>query len=270
MTAPDPTLLPERFASLGSDELLNEFDPPQYRVHPVIEAVVVALAVMIAVMGTVGFIYTHAERAQADEIRQGLVRTARVVASLIDPELHKSFVSPEQEESPEYQAIDRIMLGVLKSDPQIAYLYTAVKKGDEVYFILDPTPKPTDPDEEDKSVNLWDKYEDANPEILQALETKEIVTSPEPYTDEWGTFISSYVPLFDANGEFYAVLGMDIEVSEYLRRLEPIRRATTRAMVAGFFVSFMIASIVWFLRGFLMRVNARRIALHAELRRRLT
>lgn len=254
---------------LSNAELLNEFDPPPYRVRPLLESLGVALAVMVAIMGTVFFIYQRAEEAQKAEIRQGLVRSARLAASQIDPALHQSFQRPEDETSAAYLEIDRRFLAMLRSDPQIAYLYTAVERDGKVYFILDPTPAPEDPSEEDNSVHLWDEYEDPNPEILRALRSREVVTSEEPYTDEWGTFISGYVPLLDAEGQFYGVLGMDIEVSEYFRRLEPIRRATTRAMVAAFFVSFVAASVVWFLRSFLARVNRRRLQLHSELRRRL-
>lgn len=255
---------------MSNQQLLEEYDPPRYRIRPLLEAVLVTLGVMAAVMGTSAFIYDRAEEAQKEEIREGLVRTARVAATIVDPALHKSFDSPEKQDTPEYQALDAAMYRVMKADPQIAYFYTAVKGADgKVYFIMDPTPAPTDPNEEDTSVDLMDEYEDPNPEILRALETQEVVTSEEPYTDQWGTFVSGYVPLRDADGKFYAVLGMDIAVTNYFKRLEPIRRATTRALVAGFFVSFFAGTIVWFLRNFVKRVNNRRIDLHRELRRRL-
>ncbi len=256
--------------ALGNRQLLDEFDPPSYRIRPLLEAVLVSIGVMAAVMGTGAFIYERAEEAQKEEIREGLVRTARVASTIIDPELHKSFDDPADQDTPEYQQIDAAMLRILNADPQIAYFYTAVRGDDgKVYFILDPTPPPEDPNEEDTSVNLLDPYDDPNPEILEALDTQQVVTSKEPYTDQWGTFVSGYIPLRDADGNFYAVLGMDIEVSNYFKRLEPIRRATTRALVAGFFVSFFAGTLVWFLRNFVRRLNDRRILLHRELRRRL-
>jgi len=265
-----PITAPTDIARLSNRELLDEYEPPRYRIRPLFEAFAVALAVLVAVVGTSAFIYDRAEEAQKAEIREGLVRTARVASTIIDPELHKSFDSPEKQDTPEYQALDAAMYKVLKADPQIAYFYTAIMKEDgTVAFIMDPTPAPTDPNEEDTSVNLLDPYDDPNPEILEALKTQEVVTSESPYTDQWGTFVSGYVPLRDKDGKFYAVLGMDIEVSNYFARLAPIRRATTRALVAGFFVAFVSGMIVWFLRNFVRRVNERRIDLHDELRRRL-
>ena len=45
----------------------------------------------------------------------------------------------------------------------------------------------------------------------------------------------------------------------YFERLAPIKRATTRTMVAGFFIAFLIASLVWFTRNFGMKINDKRL-----------
>jgi hypothetical protein len=104
-------------------------------------------------------------------------------------------------------------------------------------------------------------YDDAsgNAAFLRAFETQKPTTSDEPYSDEFGRFISGYVPLLDAKGQFYGVLGMDIDIKDYEGRLAPIRRATTRAFVAGFFVAFLMAAAVWFLRNFISVLNAKRL-----------
>lgn len=250
-------------------QLLDDYAPGEYRIRPLLEAVFTFVAVMVAVATTVYFIYARALDAQKAEIREGVLRTARMVASQIDPVLHQSFTRPEDEESEAYQRIDAMMLRFLRADPKIAYVYTAVAKDGRIHFILDPTPPPADPAAEDKSVRLMDPYEDANPEIQRALREQVVVVSDEPYTDQWGTFVSGYVPLLDAQGRFYAVLGMDLEVSEYFQRLEPIKRATVRAMVTGFFIAFLTAAAVWFLRNFIRVINDRRLALYREIRRRL-
>ena len=82
------------------------------------------------------------------------------------------------------------------------------------------------------------------------------------------------VPADDGSerGRFYGVLGLDIQSPEYFQRLEPIKRATVRAMVTGFFVAFLTASMIWFLRNFILVVNERRFKLYrranAELQQR--
>jgi hypothetical protein len=61
-----------------------------------------------------------------------------------------------------------------------------------------------------------------------------------------------------------AVLGIDIEATKFFSRLEPIKRATTRTMVIGFFISFLVGSIVWFTRNFGLKINNKRKELADE------
>jgi hypothetical protein len=248
---------------LSENTLLHELRPARYQVRPLLEALTVALVIVIATCSTTYFIYARALFAQEAEIRQGLLRTAHVAASIIDPDLHQSITQASDESSARYQQALAPLTRMQRSDPQIAYLYTAVKIGNQYHFIFDTTPGPSKPGEVDKSVAVMQVYDDApdNLAFLRAFETQKPTTSDEPYSDEYGRFISGYVPLKDANGQFYGILGMDIDIKDYEARLAPIRRATTRAFVAGFFVAFLMASAVWFLRNFIFILNKKRLRL---------
>lgn len=255
-------------ASAAQKPLLDEIRPARYHIHPFQEAVAVALVIILATFSTTYFIYERALHAQEAEIRQGLLRTAHVAASIIDPQTHQSFTSAEEEQSKRYQKALAPLVRMQQSDPQIAYLYTAIQRGDKYHFIFDVTPTPSDPKEEDNSVALMQIYDDAleNKAFIRAFATQKPTTSDQPYTDEYGRFISGFVPLRDEAGKFYGVLGMDIDIKVYEARLEPIRRATTRAFVAAFFVAFLMASAVWFLRNFIFVVNGKRVALYEMLK----
>ncbi|WP_395787315.1 hypothetical protein [Aquimonas sp.] len=246
--------------------LLAEHAPGTYRIRPLLEALIVFVALMLATFITVGFIYQRALVAQKQEIRQGLLRTANVLSTLVDADLHRRFDSAEQESAPEFIAQEQMLIRARKADPQIAFLYTAVLKGDAVLFVLDATPQPAE-GEDDTRVALLEPYPDPPAEIVTALREQTTTASDEPYTDEWGTFVSAYVPLLDEAGQFYAVLGLDLDVSDYLDRLEPIERATQRALVTAFFIAFLTAAAVWFLRRFILELHRRRNALYADLRR---
>ena len=92
------------------------------------------------------------------------------------------------------------------------------------------------------------------------------MTSKEPYTDEWGSFVSGHIPIFDSKGEFVGALSIDIDATAYFERLEPIKRATIRAMVTGFFISYLIAALVWFMRNFSATINRKRIQLLGKIK----
>ena len=257
---------------------IEELAPVNYRIHPLLEALLVGAAILIATLSSSYFIYLRALHAQEGEIRQGLLRTARVAATVIDPLVHQSFSGPQDEPAAPYQAALAPLVAMKNSDPQIAYLYTAVLRGGKVYFIFDVTPTPanacpldaqgesieSEQCETDTSVGVMQQYDDApeNLAMMQAFKTQEPGTSVEAYTDQYGTFISGFVPLLDAQGKFYGLLGMDIDIKDYNARLAPIKRATTRALVTGFFIAFLMASSIWFLRNFILVLNDRRAALY--------
>jgi hypothetical protein len=264
--------------------LIDELAPVQYRVKPLLEAALVGSAILLATLTTSYFIYLRALNAQEGEIRQGLLRTAHVAAAIIDPAVHKSFSAPEQESSEVYQRNLAPLVAMKASDPQIAYLYTAIRKPDgKIYFVYDVTPTPDNVCAKngdgtlievndcvvDDSVQLLEYYESQaeNAAILKAFDTQRDTTSDEAYTDDYCTCISGYVPLLDQAGEFYGVLGMDIDISDYSARLKPIKRATNRALVTGFFIAFITASVVWFLRNFIGILNRRRSVMFEQLKR---
>jgi hypothetical protein len=238
-----------------------KFVEQRYRIYPLFEAMLIGMMSFLVISVSTYFIYHYSLSAQTGEIKEGLLRTAKVVSSFIDPDVHRTFTDPAQQQSDTYKNAIKPLESALAVDPSIKYLYTAILKNDKVYFILDATPS-GDVDEdglEDKAF-IMDHYVEAPADIIRALKNQEIVISNEPYTDRWGQFLSGYIPLFDSNKEFVGVLGIDIQASAYFARLEPIKRATIRTMVMGFFISFLIASVVWLTRNFGLKVNARRNA----------
>jgi hypothetical protein len=236
-----------------------------YRIYPLQEAIVIGFCVFVAIISTTFFIYHYALGAQQGEIKEGLLRTAKVVSNFIDGDIHED-LAEGQESTLEYKKAITPLEKTLKADDSIEYLYTAILKDEKVYFILDGTPfGDADGDGVEDKALIMDEYAEASSDIIRSLKNQEIVISDTPYTDRWGSFLSAYIPLYDTNGEFIAVLGIDIEASKYFARLEPIKRATTRTMVIGFFISFMVASIVWFTRNFGLKINNKRKELIDEL-----
>ena len=230
-----------------------------YRIYPLYEAVFIGLGVFLAIFITTYFIYYYSLNAQKGEIKEGLLRTAKIVAAFIDKNQHRKFVNPSQEKLLAYKLALKPLESTLAADDSIEYLYTAILKDNQVYFILDATPAgDANHDGVEDKAHIMEKYPEASKEMLQALKTQKPVVNSEPYTDRWGSFISGYIPLIASDGEMVGVLGIDIKAKNYFARLEPINRATTRAMVLGFFIAFLVGSVVWFTRRFGLVINKKR------------
>lgn len=243
-----------------TEEQQEVLEAAEYRFRPLTEAIVIGLVFFVAIFITTFFIYHHAIEAQKGEIREGLLRTGSVLVSFIDGDRHADFRSPEQKDSAAYQEAVMPLKRAIEADPSIPFAYTTVLQDDKVYFVLDPVP-PENPD----SVAIMEEYSDASPELIEAFKTGQATASREPYMDEWGSFVSGHIPLHDSQGEVVGVLSIDIDATRYFERLAPIERATVRAMVTGFFISYLIAALVWFMRNFSAVINAKRVAIIKRL-----
>lgn len=245
-----------------------DFQTAEYLIFPLTEAIVIGLAAFLAIFSTTFFVYHHAIEAQKGEIREGLIRTGNVLVSFIDADMHRTFVSPEQEDSQEYKDAILPFQKILKADPSIAFVYTAIMKDGKVHFILDPTEAgDSDGDGVDDKAHIMDEYTEASADMIEALSQQKSVTSKEPYVDRWGSFVSGYIPFYDREGKFVGVLGVDIDSTNYFSRLAPMKRATIRAMVTGFFVAFIVGAAVWFMRNFSRIINHSRLTIHREYKK---
>ena len=152
------------------------------------------------------------------------------------------------EDSLIYQKQIEPLFKALESDGTIEFIYTMVQIDTTIHFILDPT-KPGQYDDngiETKS-HIMDVYDSPNESLKRCFKEKVPTITPDVYYDQWGGHISSFSPIFD-NGKFIGVLGVDISTQTYNDRLQPIKKATQRAMITIFFIAYLSGLVIWFLR----------------------
>ncbi len=248
-----------------------------HRPRPVLEALLVAGGLFVAVFTVSLFIFERGNAAQRGEVQEGLMRSASIAALLIDGDAHRSFLSREQEGSEAYATAIAPLASILADNEDLRYIYTLVSVDGLPHFVLDPTPPGVDEDEdgvEDKS-HVMERYDAPSPVLVTALENCAAgsgarcaaAAEEELYTDAWGTFISAYAPFYDSAGEFVGLVGLDLSAENYLGRLAPLERATDRAMVTGFFASFLIGTWIWFTRKYFLVVSRSRMSILTDLRR---
>jgi hypothetical protein len=113
--------------------------------------------------------YLHARDAIEREFYQTLLNTALAAATTVDPELHKTF-RPGEETTEKYRRAIEPLAKIQATNPKIKFIYTFIRKGGKIYFVLDATP-PGDHDHdgvEDKSY-IGDEYPEAEPEMHAVL-----------------------------------------------------------------------------------------------------
>lgn len=122
-------------------------------------------------------------------------------------------------------------LGVFASSHDIAYIYVMDRQEDQVRFLFDTGFL-------DDGIDIGGLYAEP-PEELGSVFADGEPRFTEPYTDEFGTFISYLVPL-DANDPERGVLGLDYDTS-FVRGL--VNRAVL-TLVVGLVIGIVIAVIL--------------------------
>ncbi|MCL2265019.1 MAG: methyl-accepting chemotaxis protein [Treponema sp.] len=82
-------------------------------------------------------------------------------------------------------------------------------------------------------------YEEPPDEIMEAYESGKFTITQKPYTDEYGSFISGFLPIVSYSGSMAGVLGLDLELS-YVKSIE------NRAII-GFLISLAVILVIAFI-----------------------
>jgi diguanylate cyclase (GGDEF)-like protein/PAS domain S-box-containing protein len=193
-----------------------------------LEAFGVAICVLAAVTAGVVGLWASSESTVRDNYQHYLTGLALAAAQQVDPSLHDRMRQPDQLNGPEYARVVAPLRRMRVAVPDIRYIYTTVRDGPTVRFVLDAAdPGDHDGDGVEDQSGVWEAYDDADPAMLAALgsesETGVPAATDEPYSDKWGTFMSGYAPLLDAAGRQIGAIGVDVDASVYLARLNRAR-----------------------------------------------
>ncbi|MCK5508707.1 MAG: hypothetical protein KAI50_09330, partial [Desulfobacterales bacterium] len=146
------------------------------------------------------------------EIRQRLMDTVGVAALQIDAETHKNLAQSKDEKTDTYMKIKKRLQQIRNNCKDVRFVYTLRKnKKGEVVFIVDAEKDPQD------MSHIGDVYETPTPQML-AVFTKpyKVEVEDQFYTDQWGTTLSSYAPVFFKNGELESALAIDMSASKII------------------------------------------------------
>ncbi len=119
----------------------------------------------------------------------------------------------------------------IKETCGILYMYTIYKEGDKLYYGIDT-------DESESQLQPGDAYNDEEEPVLAAFEGKDYIRD-YIVSNEYGDLISSYVPIYNSNGQVVAVLGCDYDGSDIKEQL-----ASVTAICIGCTIGFLILSVV--------------------------
>jgi len=117
----------------------------------------------------------------------------------------------------------------------ILYMYTIYEEDGELYYGVDT-------DESEGQCQPGDAYDD-DPEPVYIALGGEDFTRDYVETNEYGNLISSYVPIYDDDGNVVAVLGCDYDGTEALRMVSIIKMLSLGCTVAALLISVAVVAL---------------------------
>lgn len=187
----------------------------------------------------------HVRNLVEDSIRDKLFTAVGIGAKQISGDEHALIQKPGDENSAVYTRIFQQLNEIRKVNADIKNVYTIRRTDDGgAIFIVD-----SDPQAQERA-QIGHKVLLITPSIRKAFsEPGSIQVEDRYFTDEWGSFVSGFAPIFTADGKFEALLGMDV-----LER-------TVRTHQLNNILAIILASlVVTFMAVFLSLIIAREIS----------
>lgn len=234
-----------------------------------------AAAIGLTALGLIGvclWIGNSVSRSVLKEtVDESLAALARLAASHIDGDAHARLIDGGEQNGPEYLAMVEPLRGMLAAAPQYRYIYTIRMSAEGPRFGIDAA-EPIDGDGDGiiDQATLNELYPDADPTMLRALTTGEVLVTPEPFSDQWGTFISAFAPVYRANGDLECIVGVDCDAAAYMNRIGAMARADLIAGLMGLLASACVAAAAFRLESRRHEMLGRMEATRANLESAVT
>lgn len=197
----------------------------------------VCIAVVVAFAGS-AILYHEASHSLRQETRSRLESIAANAVLMIDPKLHETIISSEDESKDAYKAIKATLLKLRKVNPDLRNIYTMrrTNKKNTWQFVVDSELDPK------LLSHVGDKYDVTEyPEMQKAFEGP--AADVNPSQDKWGTWLSGYAPIRDASGHAVAILGLDMSLDQLRKEESYLKGAAIRNALISLLISLILCLI---------------------------
>jgi len=204
-------------------------------------ALIGAVLLTSALLGTVTF--TVWRQSIRDDLQKRLGELAATVSLMIDPAVHHGLTQSSDMDGQAYKNLRAKLKAVRAQSSDVHFLYTyRWTPGEESpKFVLDTGTEGVD------FSPLGTVYESMTPTLRASFfPPYRVRVETEPYTDEYGTFLSAFAPILGADGQIEGVLGIDMDAS-HIQALETHLLSLVLGMTALITV-FMGFGSWWFSR----------------------
>ncbi|MCB1615411.1 MAG: GHKL domain-containing protein [Pseudomonadales bacterium] len=154
-----------------------------------------------------------------DKERDHLLQLTRLAAASLDINALRALKGNESDlHNPVFFEIKSRLLHLKTVDPSIEYIYLMGRRNGRVFFYVD-----ADSENSQDDAFPGEVYTEASAALSGIFENGEAFVEG-PMKDKWGMWVSGIAPVFDPQGgELLMVIGMDIEATDWSRRVNVYR-----------------------------------------------
>jgi len=205
------------------------------------------LLIVFTLLFTVAFalsflwFYNFATQLAMDNLRSDLIGTAIRAANAIDAEEHATVFESGVEEDALYTRIADQLRQVRDANPKVAAIYTMVRSPnpDELLFVVSADENP------ETRAHLREPYDVSEfPQMIDAFDGS--TADPEIAVDKWGAWFSGYAPIWDAQGQGVAIVGIDMIAQDVIDVQTRIKSTSVFAFVLVYVVLFVSVFLISF------------------------
>lgn len=195
----------------------------------------ISFIVLIIVIAGGIFFYTYDQTKTAllEITRDDMLQIIGLASTQITPQEVDQIdqLKAGQETSPQYLAIKKKLRDMRALSPNVVNFYIMRIDGEKIVFYVDDT-------EDEDGARIGQVYEEPDPKAFAAV--NEPAVSDNPYSDEWGTYLSGYAPIRGSTVKSGYILGADMDASTVIQRQDFI--GNTIYLIMG--LAVLIAALI--------------------------
>lgn len=184
--------------------------------------------------GILGIVaYRHSEKTLFTQIQGNVENLAGVAAAQVNGELLQGIEIGDENSEAYSQILSQ--LAIFRDNADMEYIYTLRRLSDgSVIFVVDSDPE--EPAAIGDECEITDALEAA---FLQGTTLADDV----PFTDEWGTHVSAYSPIY-CGDEIVGAVGVDLSANWIAEQTQTLRNMVIIVCIITYIISLLILGII--------------------------
>ncbi len=175
------------------------------------------------------FAYSRSKEALFEQIQGNAINIAQCAAMNVSGDVLKNIVAGDEETAEYSEIIDELAL--FRDNAEIEYIYTLRQIEESKYeFVVDADPE--------EPAAIGDECE-ATDAMNKAFQEKITTADDEPFTDEWGSHVSAYSPIFSEDTLIGAV-GVDISANWIDDQMKALRNLVVIICIITYLISLVV------------------------------